>query len=95
MAVAFAVAGCTRGTGIPGEALRDQVQLVELEPAGNGAKRYEARIVADDRYSNRDHFAALLLSMDAGQCAQGQVDRPGGDHADTTRDGSGDSGGMG
>lgn len=71
MAVAFAVAGCTRGTGIPGEALRDQVQLVELEPAGNGAKRYEARIVADDRYSNRDHFAALLLSMDAGQCAQG------------------------
>lgn len=71
LAVVFAVAGCSRGTGVPDEALMDQVQLVELEPAGNDAKRFEARIVADDRFTNRDHFAALLLSMDGEQCGQG------------------------
>ena len=71
LAVAFAVAGCNRGAGIPGEALMDQVQVIELEPAENRAKRFEARIVADDRYTYRDHSTALLLSMDGGQCAQG------------------------
>lgn len=71
MAVAVAVAGCSRGTGIPGEALMDQVEVVELAPAENSAKRFEARIVADDRYTYRDHSTALFLSMDGEQCAQG------------------------
>jgi hypothetical protein len=81
LAVAFAVAGCNPGSGIPGGALMDQVQLVELEPAGNGAKRFEARLVADDRYAYQDHSTALLMSMSGDRCDQGGFSlEAGGDH---------------
>ena len=47
------------------------------------------------RHQHQAAADAQKAGQHAGQRAQGQVNRPGGDHADATRDGSGDSGGMG
>ena len=51
------------------DALADEVEVVGLVPAANGAMRYEASLRADTRYSREDHAAALLVAATRGHCA--------------------------
>lgn len=52
-------------------ALRDKVQVIPLEDARNGARRYELRIAGDARYTHRTHLAAAMMAFDASRHCDG------------------------
>lgn len=52
--------------------LRENVQVVALEDASNGAKRFALRIAGDERFTYDTHATALMMAFSASQyCPDG------------------------
>lgn len=44
------------------------VEIVELEPAANGAKQFKLSIAGDARYTFTDHMVGLMTALEAKHC---------------------------
>ncbi len=72
IAAAAATSACNRAPGTatpPAFELSRNVEVVELEPAANGARVFDLHILGDERYTFTDHAVALMMAMGEEHCA--------------------------
>lgn len=70
----------------PAYQMAKDVDVIEIEPAANGAKQFELSIAGDARYTFTDHMVALMAALGAEHCGgeglsmgEGREDFPIGD----------------
>ncbi|GAB2664398.1 hypothetical protein [Arenimonas aestuarii] len=67
LVVAAGLAACSNGVP-PAQQLAGDVEIVELEPAGNGARQFRLSIAGDARHTFTDHAVALMMALTAEHC---------------------------
>lgn len=83
--LATGLTACSKGMP-PAYQMAKDVEIIEIEPAANGAKQFELSIAGDARYTFTDHMVALMSALGGEQCGgegygmgEGREDFPLGD----------------